>query len=254
MQVGDDRGDRELPLKAQCQIGHDADHDKGQRLGTVAGEFIADRGTDELGARKLDRLVARGRDAGWSADLFTLWRGVGLGDHSAVFALAQRGEDQRRNIGLLDLRTHRQTNQHVARGTEVLYLHLTKSELVDRGTGLLQVGDLGVLDLHHRAAGELDRQMQATADQEEHSQRKSDERDDVEHQRVPHERNVAVNPEKFHFVLPSGASGLGDGFVVGEVSAGQGRALGPPDLADRHRSQSLLAAVPKVDQTAREHH
>ena len=91
----------------------------------------------------------------------------------------------------------RHADQHVARGAEVLHLHLESAGL-QRLADLLHVGAVAVVHLHERAAGELDREMQPLGGEEEHRQQERDERDHVEHQGVPHERDDAADLEEFH--------------------------------------------------------
>jgi hypothetical protein len=59
VQVGHDAGHRELPLEAQRQVDHDADHRDAQRQRAVGGEFLAHRRADELGALERQRLAFR---------------------------------------------------------------------------------------------------------------------------------------------------------------------------------------------------
>jgi hypothetical protein len=54
---------------------------------------------------------------------------------------------------------------------------------------------------HERAAREFDRQMEAARRNEEDSQKKSDQADQVEHQRMAHEGDGAVDSKKFHVSL-----------------------------------------------------
>ncbi len=69
-------------------------------------------------------------------------------------------EDLGDHLGLLHLATQRQADQHVARGAEVLRLHLAVVQGLDGGTHLGHVGRLGVAGFDDRAAGELDGQVQ----------------------------------------------------------------------------------------------
>ncbi|MNY52044.1 hypothetical protein D3C86_1876840 [compost metagenome] len=67
---------------------------------------------------------------------------------------------------------------------------------------LANVGGLRVCHFHHRATRELHRQVKATCDQEEDRQRKGDEGDRVEHQRVLHERDVFFDSKELHALIP----------------------------------------------------
>ena len=193
---------RELPLEAQGQVGHDAEHGDAQGQRAVLVELGADRRPHRLGARQQQRLLAVGRGARRAADLLALRREVLLGAHGAGLGLAQRLEDPRRDLGLLDPGLHRQADQHVARGAELLHLHVAHAQAFDQAARAVDVGRLRVLDLDQRAAGELDRQVQALGGQEEHRRGEGDERDDVQHQRMAHERDVALDPEKLHRASP----------------------------------------------------
>src|SRR5689334_19167267 len=53
-------------------------------------------------------------------------------------------------------------------------------------------------DLHHGAAGELDREVQARGDEQAHGEQEGDQRDDVEHLRVAHEGDAVPDAEEFH--------------------------------------------------------
>ena len=59
-------------------------------------------------------------------------------------------------------------DQHVARGAEVLHLRLVP-RLLEHAADAVDVGRL-LRNLHHRAAGELDREVQAARGEEEHRQ------------------------------------------------------------------------------------
>jgi len=175
VQVGDDAGHRVLPLEAHRQVDHDADDHEGQRLQAVGRQLLPHLGPHELGAPQLD--VGRGR----------------LQRLQHLLALLRRG------LALL----HRQADQHVARGAEVLHLGFAEAERADGAAHLGQVGGLAVADLHHRAAGEFHRQVQAARDEEEHRQHESGDRYDVEDQRIPHERDVPSDLEKLHLTFLS---------------------------------------------------
>ena len=56
----------------------------------------------------------------------------------------------------------------------------------------VEVGRVRVGDLDHRAAAEVDAEVEAARREEDHGEQERDQRDDVEHQRVPHERDVAA--------------------------------------------------------------
>ncbi len=64
---------------------------------------------------------------------------------------------------------------------------------VERLADLVDFGGVLVIHLHHRAAGELDRETQALGGEEKDRQQESDERHHVERQRVAHERDVAAD-------------------------------------------------------------
>jgi hypothetical protein len=123
----------------------------------------------------------------------TPWR-----DCSAAFGPAQRVEDAADQFALLDAFAQRQPDQHVACAAEVLHLGVADVHALDRGAHLADVGRLGVSHLDHGAAGELDRQVQPARQQEEHRRQEGEQRDDVEHQRMPHERDVAPDAKELH--------------------------------------------------------
>jgi hypothetical protein len=91
-----------------------------------------------------------------------------------------------------------QADQDVLAGAEILYREVGVAGLAEAVADLLQIGGLRVVDLDQRAAGELDREVQAAAEEEEHRQQESEQRDDVEHQRMAHEGDVFSDAEEFH--------------------------------------------------------
>jgi len=64
--------------------------------------------------------------------------------------------------------------------------------------GLLEFRRLGVLDLDDGATGEFHREVQAARDQEEDGRGKSQEGNDVEDQRMLHQREIPLDSEQFH--------------------------------------------------------
>jgi hypothetical protein len=78
------------------------------------------------------------------------------------------------HLGLLDALAQRQADHHVARGAEVLHLDLAEAQ-APPWSGPWRGRPLRVLHLHHRAAGELDRQVQPARDEEEHRGDEGDE-------------------------------------------------------------------------------
>ena len=60
---------------------------------------------------------------------------------------------------------------------------------------------LGVIDLHHGAAGEFNRQMKAARHDEEHRKNEGDKANRIQDQRVAHEGDGATDSEKFHDLL-----------------------------------------------------
>ncbi len=172
VQVCDDRREAEAPFEAQPQVEHDAHRGDDERDGASLVEFLADLRADEL-------------------DPPYLGAGV-LCLEQCSHLLRQLGS----GLVLFD----RQADQHVARGAEVLHLAL-ETGLVERLADLLDVGGLLVIDLDQRAAGELDRKVQALVGQEEHRGEEGQQGDDVEDERMPHERDDAADLEEFHALL-----------------------------------------------------
>jgi hypothetical protein len=115
----------------------------------------------------------------------------------------QRGHHPFADLGGFAVPGQRNADQHVARGPEVLHLGIGETVAFELLAHLRQVGRLGITDFHQRAAGELDRQVQAAGGEEEHRQQEGDQRDDVEHQRMAHEGDVFAYAEKFHVRLPA---------------------------------------------------
>ena len=62
----------------------------------------------------------------------------------------------------------------------------------------LEIGGVVVRHLDDGAAAEIDAEIEAAGGEEEHCEHERDGRDHVERERVPHERDVAVDAEEFH--------------------------------------------------------
>jgi len=64
---------------------------------------------------------------------------------------------------------------------------------------------VAVIHFHYGAAREFNAEMQTPRRQEYYSEHESDQRNDVEHQRVAHKRDIFTDTEKFHFcsLLPA---------------------------------------------------
>jgi hypothetical protein len=83
-----------------------------------------------------------------------------------------------------------------------LYLSVGIAHGADHTADFFKIGRLRIGDLHNRAAGKFDREVQATDGQHGHGKSEGGKRNDVKHQRMPHERNVAPDSKKFHVKTP----------------------------------------------------
>ncbi len=117
---------------------------------------------------------------------------------AVLSSAVSRLHDGLRQLGAVLARLERHADQHVARGAEVLHRIVVVAAGVERPADLVDFGGMLVADLHHRAAGELDREIQALGGEEEHCEQEGDERHHVERQRVAHEGDVAADLEEFH--------------------------------------------------------
>ncbi len=172
VQVGEDGRHRELPLEAHRQIGDDAEDHQRQRLETIGGQLRPHLRADEFGAALL-RLRVGGQQPGH--DLGALLR--------AGLALVQR-----------------QADDHIVGVAVGLHLRIGVTEFAQGGADAVDVRPLAVTDFHHRAAGKFDRQIEPAGEEEEHRGGKQHRGDDVERQRIAHERDIALDTEKFHDV------------------------------------------------------
>jgi hypothetical protein len=129
--------------------------------------------------------------------LALLGRALAVRDDAAL-GLAERLEDVGDERVALQVGAHRHADHHVARAAEVLHHHVAEVHRLDRAANLAELGRLRVGDLDHVAAGELDRVVQPARGEEEHGGEEGHQRDDVEHQRMPHERDVAADAEELH--------------------------------------------------------
>ena len=118
-----------------------------------------------------------------------------------LLGLAQRVKHALRGVRGSHALFHRQADHHVARRVEAGHARLFIAHLDQGLANAFQVGRFRVLDLHHRAALEFDRQVQALVHQEEHGSHKCQGRNHVENQRMAHEGNIFFDPEKFHEIL-----------------------------------------------------
>ena len=170
VQVGDDRRDPEFPFEAHREIADDAERGDEQGEGAVLGELAPHLGPDELHPPERRGPVLSGQSFHH-----------GLGEIGAVLA---------------GLQGH--ANQRVARGAEVLHRVIVITARVERLADLLDFRGVLVAHFHHRAAGELDREIQALGGEEKHREKESEERHHVERQRMAHERDVVADLEEFH--------------------------------------------------------
>ena len=154
VQVGDDAGHRELPFEAERQVDHDADdHHSSASRPSVASSSPTCGPTNST---RCSFTSGVGGLQGRHHLLALLRRGGGL----AVRALLQR-----------------QADHHVARRAEVLHLARRDSRACSTWPRTCsRSGGLRVAHLHHRAAGEFDRQVQALLPEEEHGRGKGQRR------------------------------------------------------------------------------
>src|SRR5262249_36675836 len=92
----------------------------------------------------------------------------------------------------------RDADEHLARGVQVLNLVIGVADLPEPRSKIVQVRSGGVMDFEDRAAGELDRVMQALGGEEIHRGQERQHGDDVEDQRIPHERYGSPDLEELH--------------------------------------------------------
>nr|GEU28151.1 hypothetical protein [Tanacetum cinerariifolium] len=236
VQVGDNRRHRVFPLEADGEVNHHADHHHHQRIQAVLGQLVAHLRTDEFHLLQRYRFGAGRVHARLLDHVFAL--GVDLVDlgHAALFGLAQRVVHQLRSILGGHVLDHRQAQHHVMGSAEAGRFRMLVADAAQRFAYRFEIGRLRVLQLHHGAAGEFHRQVQAAVEQEEHGRHEGQRRDDVENQGMPHERYVFFNAEKFHLIS----------LELFRVRA--------PDGADGNRLQLLLAAVPEVDHATHDEH
>ena len=170
MQVGDDRRHGEAPLKAYRQVDDDADDDEQECQRAIFCEFLADLRTDELDAAER---------CPWSFGV-------------------ERGHDRFADLCRVLLFLERQADHHVLAGAEVLHGDVGVTGLGQSAPDFLKIGRLGIVHFDQRAAGKLDREMQSVIEQKKYRQQEGEQRDDVEHQRVAHERDIFFKAEEFH--------------------------------------------------------
>ena len=170
VQVGDDRGDRELPLEAERQVDHDADDDEGAAPSRRPRPARAPTCGPTNSLRDSRTGSAPPASHTWRLIACALVAIDGLRARPAALGLAQLAEDARDHHVLLDVAAHRHADQHVARAAEVLHLHV--AEAAASSTARAHLGRCRPACAYwtsdHRAAGELDREVQAAGGQEEH--------------------------------------------------------------------------------------
>ena len=175
MKVGDDGGDCKLPFETDREINHDSDDDEQQGQRPVGRELFTNLRTHKFNPAQLDLTRTRSRRV----------RLEGRKDLLALFGAAEP-------------RLDRKTDHYIARRPKILDLRVFVAELSNCRAHSLDLGCLGVSDLQDRSTGELDRPVQAAGRQKPNRCQKGHQRDDVQHQRVAHERDIATNSEKFH--------------------------------------------------------
>src|SRR3546814_4116963 len=96
----------------------------------------------------------------------------------------------------------RQADHDVLRSAEILDLEVGVAQALHRTAHVVYLHRLLVMHFHYRAARELDRQVEAPYNDEGHRRDKGQQADQVEQQRMPHERDAAMNTKKFHVAMP----------------------------------------------------
>ena len=175
MQVGDDGGQPELPLEAHPQITDDTHRHQQQRQLAVVDQVLSDLRADEFHAAHF---------------------------HAAVL-LAQGGQHLVAELGTGEHLLGRHLYQHVIAGTEILHHRIRQARLGKLRAHLGKVGGLGVMHFHHRAAGKIDTEIQPLGGEKKDREQKRHQRDRSGKPPVAHERNVVLDPEKFHVVCSS---------------------------------------------------
>ena len=223
VQVGDDRRDGEAPLEAHREVADDAERDQQQRERAVLVELLADLRADELDALLRGRRVVgaqRAQDA--------------LGELRARHAFLQRQADQR-GVG----------------AAEALRRIVAQAERVDGAAHAVEIHGVAVDDLDDRAAAEIDAEVQAARGEEDHGEHERHERNHVERERKPHERDVAPDAEEFHGSVSCGGAVVAAAvYFAGAPAAGAGRHTWPMEIL----VEVLAAAVDEVDDPARDEH
>ena len=129
VEVGDDGGHREAPLKTGAEIGDDADDDEQQGQCAVLGQLLAD-----LRANEFDTAQAGARRL-----------------------LVQRTHHRLADLGGVLLGLEWQADHDVAAGAKILDGDIRVARFGQSFTDFFQIGGLGVIHLDQRAAGEFDR-------------------------------------------------------------------------------------------------
>ena len=170
VQVRDNGRDREAPFEPQREIRDDAERHEQERERAVFVELLAD-----LRAHELDALLRRRRIFGLER------RHDALGQLRARQALLERKPNQRR-----------------VRAAEALRRILAEPQLVERVADMVVVDGVRILDFDHRPAAEVDAEIESPRREKDDGGEERDRRDHVEHERMPHERDVAREAEEFH--------------------------------------------------------
>ena len=148
-----------------------------------------------------------------------------------------------------DALLERQADQHVARAAEVLHLRRrARPSLLERARAPCRVGRLRVLHLDHRAAGELDREVQPARARGRTPRRGTSAAKSTLNTNACRMNGMSRRMRKNSMVLLS--------LLASELAVGRQpwrrRRAGLPHLCRSTRLQLLLAAVPEVDDAARE--
>ena len=190
----DDRADRELPLEAEPEIGQDRDDGDDDAEGAALYEFGRDGRSDRIDA----------------AELVVIREGLAqLGDRGLLARVA---------AGL-----HIEPQEHVGNGADLLHFDRAEAETL----GLRpEIGDMRFAALGAQidlgSAGEVDAEIHADEDEEQHRDDREGRRQRIAHAAEPHEAELGVlgrEAKQFH----AADSGLGaSAFISAACSAAGG--------------------------------
>ena len=173
MQIGDDGGQAEFPFEAHPQVADDAQRHQQQRQFAVVDQVLADLRADKFHAAHF---------------------------HAGVL-FAQTGHDFFAEFCPGEILFDRHLYQHVITGAEILHHRIRQTHRGQLRAHFWQIRRLCIMHFHHRTAGEIHAEVQPLGGKKKYRKQERHQRNRSGVPPPTHERDVVLDPEKFHIRL-----------------------------------------------------